>query len=141
VRPASVGRGIDNRAFVLPVIVHLLEKLFQVGKPKLPIARSKISRKGVKLARGNLVSLDRVALAVKCSHVFEEAPGDFGGQFLRLTLDRHTPKLGAWGRDCESTPAPMYLESLKKSEWFTACGCSDFDYTTFGCLKDVLFLF
>ena len=39
---------------------------------------------GVKLARGDLVSLDRVALAVKCSHVLEETAGDFWRQFERF---------------------------------------------------------
>ena len=39
----------------------------------LGIARPAIPPEGVKLASGDLVSLDRVALAVKCSHVLEEA--------------------------------------------------------------------
>jgi hypothetical protein len=35
----------------------------------------------VKLARGSLVSLDRVALAVKYSHVLDEAAAHFSRQF------------------------------------------------------------
>jgi hypothetical protein len=40
----------------------------------------------VKLATGDLVALDRVALAVKCSQVLEEAPCDLGRQFDRGAL-------------------------------------------------------
>jgi hypothetical protein len=32
----------------------------------------------------DLVALDRVALAAKCSHVLEEAAGDFGRHLQRL---------------------------------------------------------
>jgi len=41
----------------------------------------------VKLARGNFIVLDRVALAVKCSHVLEKATSNFGRQFERGALE------------------------------------------------------
>jgi hypothetical protein len=65
-----------EEGLLFPPIAHLLEKLFHIGEPYLLIARPKISSEGVKLARGDLVSLDRVGLAVKRSHVLKEASGD-----------------------------------------------------------------
>jgi hypothetical protein len=57
-----------------------------------PIARPEVARERVKLVRGDLVSLDRVALAVKCTHVFEKAAGDFGRQFQWCALDHRSSR-------------------------------------------------
>jgi hypothetical protein len=44
----------------------------------------------VKLARGDLIGFDRIALAVECAHVLEEAVPTSGGSSsgARLIIDR-----------------------------------------------------
>ena len=47
---------------VIEEIVHLLEKLFDFGKPKLRIARPAVLPESMKLTHGDFVALDLVAL-------------------------------------------------------------------------------
>jgi hypothetical protein len=51
----------------------------------------------MKLARGDLVALDRAALAVKRAHILEEAEGDFWRQFERFAARSFHP---AHARPC-----------------------------------------
>jgi hypothetical protein len=53
----------------------------------------------MKLARGDLVSLQRVPLAVKCSHIFKKTASHFGRQFerTRSLSSRHMPGGGDIG--------------------------------------------
>jgi hypothetical protein len=61
-------------------IPHQLEQPFDICEPHLWIARPAMLVQCSDLVRRDLVSLDRIALAVKCSHVLEEAAGDLWRQ-------------------------------------------------------------
>jgi hypothetical protein len=70
----------------------------------------------VKLARGDLVALNRVALAVKLSHVLEKAAGDFGRKFERGALDHPSSRAArAKAMACSKASSPLIFSGVAAS--------------------------
>jgi hypothetical protein len=72
--------------------MYPLEQLLDVGKPKLGVARPAMLSKGMKLARCDLIALNRLWLGKERAHVLDKTSRQLGRQFYIQLSHRRAQK-------------------------------------------------